>query len=97
GRAMGEQDLDGNVQYMNPRNRSLNKTLLSFHRTHEIRSNGTYSLPFGPNRMFLANAPGWLSRFVENWQLGGIFGWSTGAPLNIIFYTGDLEHSRCSW
>jgi hypothetical protein len=61
----------------------LNKSLLTFHRTHDFRSNGTFELPFGPNRKFLASAPNWVSRIVERWQLGGIFSWSSGAPLTI--------------
>src|SRR5262249_31641056 len=69
--------------YLNDRDRSTMKSLLGFHRTHDFRSNGTYELPFGPNRPFLKTAPGWLSRIVERWQLGGIFSFSSGAPLTI--------------
>jgi hypothetical protein len=61
----------------------LNKSLLTFHRTHDFRSNGTFELPFGPSRKFLSGAPSWVSRIVERWQLGGIFSWSSGAPLTI--------------
>src|SRR5438552_8746994 len=32
--------------------------------------------------MLLKNAPGCISRIVERWQLGGIFNWTSGAPLN---------------
>jgi hypothetical protein len=69
--------------YYDPRNRALNKALLDFHRTHDIRSNGTVELPFGPGRRFLAGAPGFVTRLVEQWQLGALFSWSSGAPLNI--------------
>ena len=92
-RALGEQDLDGNVQYLNPRNRTLNKTLLSFHRTQEIRSNGTYALPFGPNKYFLSGGPGWLTRLVANWTMGGIFSWSSGAPLTITASTSSFTQA----
>src|SRR5262249_32317019 len=51
--------------------------------THQITSNGTYELPFGPNRPILGNAPGWVSRIVEKWQLGGILNLNSGAPLSI--------------
>jgi hypothetical protein len=71
------------MEYWDPRNRSLNKSLLTFHRTNDYRSNGTYELPFGPNRKFLSGAPNFVSRIVERWQLGGIFSWSSGAPLTI--------------
>jgi hypothetical protein len=67
---------------INPRQRS-NKTLLAIHRTHDFRSNGTYELPFGPNRLLLTNAPAWLTRVVERWQLGAAFNVNTGAPLSL--------------
>src|SRR5262249_42640333 len=82
-RTIGENDNDAALNYLNDRNRSTMKSLLGFHRTHDFRSNGTYELPFGPDRMFLKTAPGWVSRIVERWQLGGIFGFSSGAPLSI--------------
>ena len=63
------------------RNRS-GKSLQSFHRTHDIRSNGTFELPFGPNKRLLNNGPLWVSRLVERWQFGGIFNWTSGAPLS---------------
>src|SRR5262249_29386900 len=68
---------------VDPRYRST-KTLQNFHRTQAIRSNGTWQLPFGSNQLFLGSAPGWVSRLVERWQLGGIFTWNSGAPLNLI-------------
>jgi len=86
-RALGENDGDGGKNYRNARNRALDKTLLGYHRTHDIRSNGSYELPFGPNRRFLANAPGLVSRLVERWQLGAIFSWSSGAPLSVTAST----------
>jgi hypothetical protein len=82
-RGLGEADNDEASTYRNPRDRSFDKSLLSFHRTHALQSNGTWELPFGPNRTFLRNAPGWLSRLVERWQLGGILNRTSGAPLTI--------------
>jgi hypothetical protein len=82
-RTLGEQDEEGTVTYLNPRNRSLNKQLLGYHRTHDLRSNGVWQLPFGPGQKFLAAGPAWISRIVERWQLGAIFSFSTGAPLTI--------------
>src|SRR5262249_55070156 len=41
-RSIGER---GNID---PRNRALNRTLQADQRTHDIRSNGTFELPFGP-------------------------------------------------
>src|SRR5262249_8130265 len=39
--------------------------------------------PFGPGRTLLGNAPGFITRIVERWQLGGILSWVSGAPLTI--------------
>jgi hypothetical protein len=82
-RTLGEQDAEGTVTYRNPRDRSLNKQLLGYHRTHDFRSNGIWQLPFGPGQKFLAAAPSWVSRLVERWQFGTIFSLSSGAPLTI--------------
>ncbi len=64
-----------------PRNRQLQRGLITFDRTHVFKGNGTWGLPFGPNRAFLNNAPGWIQRTVEGWELSGIFSWISGAPL----------------
>src|SRR5437773_9447858 len=82
-RALGENDTDGAVNYRDPKNRSLNKALLGFHRTQMFTTNGTYELPFGPGRPLFANAPGFVKRLVERWQLGGIFSYASGTPLTI--------------
>jgi hypothetical protein len=83
-RAIGESDTDGStVTYRDPNNRSLNKALLSYHRTHILTANGTLELPFGANHRFLSGQGGVIERLVEHWQLGGIFQWSSGAPLTV--------------
>jgi hypothetical protein len=82
-KALGENDTDGAVTYRDPRNRSLNKARLGFDRTHLLTTNGTFELPFGSNRAFLSGAPAFIERLVERWQLGGIFTWSSGAPLTV--------------
>jgi len=91
-RSLGENSSDGLLEYLNPRNHSLNKTLLSFHRTNDFRSNGTFEFPFGPGRKFLGSAPGFVSRLVERWQLGGIFNYSSGAPVTIT-----AQNSEVTW
>src|SRR5438552_4652032 len=64
-----------------PRNRQLQRGLITFDRAHVFKGNGTWALPFGPNRAFLNNAPGWIQRTVEGWEVSGIFSWLAGAPL----------------
>ncbi len=91
-RTLGESSVDANFSYLDPRNHHLNHSLLTFHRTHDFRSNGTFELPFGAGRKFLSNAPGFVSRIVERWQLGGIFSWSSGAPITLT-----ASNSEISW
>jgi len=64
------------------RNLSLSKGLLNVDRTHIITSNATYDLPFGKERMFFQNTPGWLDRVINGWQLSSIATWTSGAPLS---------------
>jgi hypothetical protein len=71
---------DGGV-FRDPRNLALSKGVLSVDRTHVIASNLTYDLPFGPNRLMFANAPGFIQRIVEGWQFSSITSWQSGAPL----------------
>lgn len=93
-RTLGESSTDGSVQYLDPRNRRLDHSLLTYHRTHDVRSNGTFELPFGPGRKFLADAPGFVSRIIERWQLGGIFSWSSGAPITITASNAELTWTQ---
>jgi hypothetical protein len=92
-KALGENDGDGAMEYQDPRHPHLNHSLLGFNRTQDFRSNGTFELPFGPGRPLLANAPKVLSRFVERWQLGGIFHWASGAPVTITASNAELTTS----
>jgi hypothetical protein len=91
-RTLGENNGDGGLEYQNPRDRHSNHALLGFHRTHDFRSNGTLELPFGPGRKFFSNAPGFVSRIIERWQFGGIFSWSSGAPITIT-----ATNSQTTW
>jgi len=82
-KTLGDSNSDAGQTYRDPRNRAADKQLLNFHHTHQLTSNGTYSLPFGPGRLLFNSAPGWLSRIVERWSLGGIVNWQSGAPLTL--------------
>jgi hypothetical protein len=91
-RGLGEASQDGNVSYLDPNNHHLNKSLLTFHRTNDIRSNGTFELPFGAGRKFLSGSNGLVGRLIEKWQLGGIMTWSSGQPLTIT-----ATNSQITW
>lgn len=64
------------------RNRKISKGILSIDRTHVLKANGTYSLPFGRNRAFLASAPTAIQRVVEGWDLASTVSWVSGSPLS---------------
>ena len=93
-RTLGESSTDGNVSYLDPSNHHLNKSLLTFHRTHDIRSNGTFELPFGTGRKFLSGSNGIVGRLIERWQLGGIMTWSSGQPLTITATNSQLTWTQ---
>ncbi len=69
--------------WANVLDRSLDRTLQDSNRAHDFRINGTWELPFGPNRMLLGNSHGVLARLVERWQLSWILNLTSGAPLSI--------------
>ncbi|MBL8213118.1 MAG: hypothetical protein JNK87_20545 [Bryobacterales bacterium] len=84
---LGEEDGDGdelNRSYRSGRDRSLDKKLLGFHRTHVIRTSGTFELPVGPGKPLLGNSRGLLARLVERWQIGNIVNWFSGEPIGIF-------------
>jgi len=74
-----------------PRNRQLQKGLVTFHRTNGFKAHSTWELPFGPNRRLLGNAPGWVHRLVESWNFAGIFSWNSGQPLSITSTRRTLD------
>src|SRR5438093_3030349 len=95
-KALGDAETDTGVVYRDPTRRSIEKRLLNFDRAHQISSNGTYELPFGPGHRLLGNAPGWVQQVVNKWQLGGIMNFNTGAPLNLMTCTPNNTNTGCS-
>src|SRR5262249_11205132 len=90
--AAGNANLgDTTASERDPRNRDLQKGLLTFHRTHGLKGHGTWQLPFGPNRLLLANAPTLIRRVVEGWNVSGIWSWNSGQPLNITTTRRTLD------
>ena len=71
----------GDTAVRDPRNRQLSKGLLDIDRTHIVKANGTWDLPFGPSRKFLASAPSVVQRIVEGWQISGVMSWLSGSGL----------------
>ncbi len=89
-RTLGEDEGDSqdlHSDYRNARNRHFDKRLLNFHATHVFRNSGTWELPFGPDRRFLAGHHGIVKRLVEKWQLGTIFNVFSGDPIGLFTST----------
>jgi hypothetical protein len=63
--------------------RDADYRIASNHRAHELRMNGTFEIPVGPNKLLLGNSSGALARAIEGWKLswtGNVF---SGAPATI--------------
>jgi hypothetical protein len=56
-------------------------------RRHDLRTNGTFELPFGPQKLLFSNSSGVLARVVENWKMSWILNLSSGDPANISTFT----------
>lgn len=69
--------------YTNPVDRHADYAVLDDTRVHDFRTNGTFSLPIGPNKLFLGNSSGTLARIIENWQMSWIVNLNSGQPMNL--------------
>lgn len=68
--------------FTDPLNPSLDYGMSLNSVGHDLRSNGTFELPIGPNKLLLGNSSGILARAFERWQMGFIYSISSGAPRN---------------
>lgn len=75
--------------YTNPLDRRADYTYAGSHRTHDFRTNGSFELPIGPNKLLFGNSSGWVARLIERWQTSFILNMSTGAR-ETIDATGGL-------
>jgi len=73
----------GSTGFLNVTDRSLNRGIQDSSRKHDFRLNGTFELPFGPNRWVLGRSSGVLARVIEKWQLSAILNMRSGSPLSI--------------
>ncbi|HLQ77849.1 MAG TPA: hypothetical protein VK210_10865, partial [Terriglobia bacterium] len=66
-----------------PTNRKADYTYVNSNPTQTIRTNSTFELPLGPNKLLMGNTSGWLARAVEHWQLAMIYNYSVGTRTSI--------------
>jgi hypothetical protein len=86
----------GEIGFRDLLNQRADYTLLDSHRAHDLRSYGTFELPFGPGRVLGGNTTGWIARLIEGWQVGTIFSINSGRPLsvaggNTLYSTGTTN------
>jgi hypothetical protein len=80
--------------FTDPRDRHADYALLGDTRVHDFRTNGTFTLPFGPNRAFFSGASGTVARIIEDWSMSWIVNLNSGAPITIgTFSAGVGRHS----
>jgi hypothetical protein len=76
--------------YTDPRNRQADYSLDYSSIAHEFRMNGTFELPFGPNRLIFGNSSGWIARVLERWTASFIYNLGSGAPRDSFLTEGKL-------
>jgi hypothetical protein len=80
--------------WANAANRIFDKTLQGSDRRHEFRVNGSWELPFGPNRLLLGKSHGLVARLAEQVQLSWILNMTSGTPISIGGTNTYVGYSR---
>ena len=81
---------------MDVNNRRGNYARSDFDRTHQLKTNFIYELPFGRGRRWGSGANAFLERVIGGWQLTGVFVLYTGRPFTVFSGTnsfGNIENS----
>src|SRR5260370_6456731 len=60
---------------------ALNRSVMSFDRTHNLQFTGIFELPFGHGKPMLASGAG--AAILGGWQLNTITSWYTGTPFTV--------------
>ena len=87
----------GNTQaqfepYLDNNNPDLDYQRADTDQTHVFNFNGVYQLPFGKGKTFL-NQGGIVDKIFGGFELSGIVGYSTGAPITFVDTRGTLNRS----
>lgn len=84
GDAFGNFESGGLTNYVvdswNPRKQY---SFSDFDVRHQVNANGFYELPFGRGKAFAAGVSGWANQIIGNWQIAGLFRWTSGFPFNV--------------
>jgi hypothetical protein len=69
--------------FTDPRDRHADYAPLADNIRHDFRTNGTFTLPIGPNRAYFGTTTGALARVLENWSTSWVVNLNTGVPITI--------------
>jgi hypothetical protein len=69
--------------------RYLNYARSDFDRTHVFTGYAVWDLPFGAGGWLGNDAPGYVQRFIEGWNVNGVVTMQTGRPFTV--YTGASQ------
>jgi hypothetical protein len=69
--------------FTNPVDRHADYSIQTDTRVQDFRTNGTFALPFGPNKLLFGSSSGIVARIIEDWQTSAVFNVNSGAPLTV--------------
>jgi hypothetical protein len=84
------------TSYPNGGDFTLEKRVSSSDRPNSISLMGTYDLPVGRGKRFLASVHPLINAILGNWSIASVYTFASGAPLgwgNLIYYGGDLSYN----
>ncbi len=84
----------GGAFLINPLDLRQNRAESDFDIRQIINANALWELPIGRNKAFLSDSPGIVDAIIGGWQLGGIFRWNTGLPVQTPF---DAAQWATNW
>ena len=82
GAGLADAGSSGGAAYTDPAQRDLDR-MRGSEPLHSLRSNGTFELPIGPNKLLFSNTSGWIARVLEGWQTSFIVNLASGQPVSI--------------
>lgn len=80
-----------NTPIQNSRNLAAQRGSSTFDIRHKLTISGTYELPFGEGKQWLAGAPKAVDLVAGGWQLNGIGTFLTGLPFTPTMQTSNLN------
>ena len=85
-KALGDWEADSQQNYSayrDERNWAYDKRILSYNRTHMLKANGIYDVPFGKGRQFGSHMNRAIDGVLGGWTVSGIMTFQSGAPYSI--------------